>query len=40
MERKALGPLGGLGDWMDRSSWFVQVTLFILSLVKDKVFLV
>ena len=38
MERKALGPLGGLGDWMGRSSWFVPVGLFIPSSVKDKVF--
>ena len=38
MERKALGPLGGLGDMMDQSSCFVQVWPFIPSLVMDEVF--
>ena len=37
MESRALGPLGGLGDAMDQSSWFVQVRLFIPSSVKDEV---
>ena len=40
MERKTLGPLGGVGDSMGRSSWFVQVIIFIPSSVKDKIFLV
>ena len=39
MERRALGPLGEVGDSMGRSSWFVQVIIFIPSSVKDKVFL-